>query len=214
MTYKLLEEEAISTCTQNHQSEDASYTKTQQSSKNILGGFIICGILFIVIIVIGLILCLLSWSIPPRTKFNIVEASIVHFNITSNNTLYYNFKVTITAKNFEDAIKSYDKITAIASYKGNQLASVKMAPFKLCGKNIVRLEPIVFEGNNVMIFEPQQLAKYKKETQLEVYNLDLDLDLDYFRSHVHCPNLRVPLISNGKIAPPFNATTCSYKNDY
>jgi hypothetical protein len=194
----------LSTCTQNHQSEVASYTKTQ-----------IFGIFFIVVIVFGLLFSLLlSFGLSPETTFNIVEASIVHFNITSNNTLYYNFKVTVAAKNFEDDIKSYDKVTAIASYKGNQLASVKMAPFKLSGKNIVRLEPIVFEGNNVMTFEPQQLARYNKETQLGIYNLDIDLDFDYFRNHIHCPNLKVPLISNGKVAPPFNVTTCWYKDDH
>ncbi|GAU48330.1 hypothetical protein TSUD_351700 [Trifolium subterraneum] len=87
-----------------------------------------------------------------------------------------------------------------------------MAPFKLSGKNIVMLEPIVFEGNNVMIFKSQQLAKYNKETQLEIYNLDLDLDLNYFSTHIHCPDLRVPLISNGKVASTFNVTTCSYKD--
>ncbi|KAK2412056.1 hypothetical protein QL285_047282 [Trifolium repens] len=87
-----------------------------------------------------------------------------------------------------------------------------MAPFVLNGKNIVRLQPMVFEGNNVMIFNPQQLVKYNKETQLGIYNLDLNIDLNFFSSYyIHCPNLRVPLISKDKVAPTFNVTTCSHE---
>jgi hypothetical protein len=210
MNYKSLEEGIR--CTKTHQLEEVSCTQTQQSSKDKREeGSIICGFVFLIVIglIVGLLVSCLS---SPRTEFNIVEASIMQFNMTSNNTLYYNFKVTITAKNFEDNIKSYNKITAIASYKGNQLASVEMTPFKLSGKNIVRLEPIVFEGNNVMIFEPQQLAMYNKETQLEIYSLDLDLDFNSYVTHICCPNLRAPLISNGKVAPTFKVTTCSYKD--
>ncbi|WJX86188.1 hypothetical protein P8452_68534 [Trifolium repens] len=200
MNYKSLEEGIR--CTKTHQLEEVSCTQTQQSSKDKREeGSIICGFVFFIVIglIVGLLVSCLS---SPRTEFNIVEASIMQFNIG----------VTITAKNFEDNIKSYNKITAIASYKGNQLASVKMTPFKLSGKNIVRLEPIVFEGNNVMIFEPQQLAMYNKETQLEIYSLDLDLDFNSYVTHICCPNLRAPLISNGKVAPTFKVTTCSYKD--
>jgi hypothetical protein len=50
---------------------------------------------------------------PPETKFSIVEASIEQFNLTSNNTLYYNFKVIVTATNFDTRIKSYDQVIAI-----------------------------------------------------------------------------------------------------
>jgi hypothetical protein len=160
---------------------------------------------------VGAIVLLIT-SIPPETKFNIVEASIKQFDLTSNNTLYYNFKVTVTATNFDTRIESYDEVIAIVSYKDNQLASVKMAPFVLNGKNIVRLQPMVFEGNNVMIFNPQQLVKYNKETQLGIYNLDLNIDLNFFSSYyIHCPNLRVPLISKDKVAPTFNVTTCSHE---
>ncbi|XP_045792052.1 NDR1/HIN1-like protein 10 [Trifolium pratense] len=210
MTYKSLEE-AVS-CTQTDQIEEASCTETQQSSKieEVCGAILL---LLVLVLFIGIPNIVTFNSEPPRTKFTIADASIVHFNLASNNTLYYNFRVTIAAKNFQNYIKSYDKATAIASYKDNQLTSVKMAPFKLSSKNTVRLEPIVFEGNNVMILEPQQLAKYNKETQLEIYNLDVDLDLDCYKVYIHCPSLRVPLISNGKVAPTFNSTTCSYKDD-
>ncbi|CAJ2669483.1 unnamed protein product [Trifolium pratense] len=88
-----------------------------------------------------------------------------------------------------------------------------MAPFRLSSNNIVRLEPIVFEGNNVMILEPQQIAKYNKETKLEIYDLDVDIDLVYDRVYIRCPSLRVSLISNGKVAPTFKATTCLYKKN-
>ncbi|GAU48329.1 hypothetical protein TSUD_351690 [Trifolium subterraneum] len=205
MSYKSLKE-AIS-CTQTQQSSKFHYQDVLQTILVILAIIIGLGI------VIGMPIFLIIYSEPPPTKFSVVKASIVRFNLASSNTLYYNFMVTITAKNFHSNIESYNKVTAIASYNGNQLASVKLAPFKISSKNIDTLEPIVFKGNTLMIFEPQQLVEYNKETQLGIYNLDFDLDLNYSDYHIHCPSLRVPLISNGKVAPTFNVTTCSYMDD-
>jgi hypothetical protein len=205
----------------NKSSEETSYTQTQKSSESRQPIRAISYVIFFVVFVLvfGLIISLpiiltISHD-PPPTKFSIVEASIVQFNLT-NNTLYYNFEVSITAKNFHSDIESYDKpVTAIASYKGNQLDSVKIAPFKLSSKNVVRLQPLVFEGSSVVILEPQQLVKYNKETQLGIYNIDLDLDLNNFGGdYIHCSSLRVPLIFNAKVAPTFNVTTCSHKDGF
>ncbi|AES59484.1 hypothetical protein MTR_1g019910 [Medicago truncatula] len=40
-------------------------------------------------------------------EFSITEASIIRFSLTSNETLYYNFKVNITSRNFNDEISYY-----------------------------------------------------------------------------------------------------------
>jgi hypothetical protein len=166
--------------------------------------------------IIGLIICLIIGLIilvnsgTPPTKFTIVEASITQFNLINNNTLYYNFKVIITARNFDNMIKYYkNNLNAIFSYKGNTLAWVKIEPFAIGRKNIVTLQPIVLAGNSVMKLKPQQLVEYNMETQLGIYEINLDL-----LSSVHCPSLKIPLISNGKLAPTYNVTACSNKDDY
>ncbi|KAK2406164.1 hypothetical protein QL285_041930 [Trifolium repens] len=84
-----------------------------------------------------------------------------------------------------------------------------MEPFAIGRKNIVTLQPIVLAGNSVMKLEPQQLVEYNMETQLGIYEINLDL-----LTKVHCPSLKIPLISNGKLAPTYNITACSNKDDY
>ncbi|KAK2352845.1 NDR1/HIN1 protein [Trifolium repens] len=96
---------------------------------------------------------------PPWIKFKITEASITQFDITSDNTLYYKFKITITAKNFKNEIKYFEKkMDAISSYKGNQLSSMTLEPFVLGSTNTVTLQPIVFEGNSLIKLVPKELV--------------------------------------------------------
>jgi hypothetical protein len=62
----------------------------------------IIGILVLFIAMLGIIaMHVAADKQPPSIKFKITEASITQFDITSDNTLYYNFKVTITAKNLK-----------------------------------------------------------------------------------------------------------------
>jgi hypothetical protein len=165
--------------------------------------------------IIGLIICLIIGLIilvnsgTPPTKFSIVEASITQFNLINNNTLYYNFKVIITARNFNNQIKYYkNNLNAIFSYKGNTLAWGTIEPFVIGRKNIVTLQPIVLEGDTVMNLNPQQLVEYYTETQLGSYQINLDLF-----TKVHCPSMKIPIISYGKQTPTFNVTTCSTEGD-
>jgi hypothetical protein len=164
---------------------------------------LIIGIL--VIITVGIIAMVVDVAAekPPSIKFKITEASITQFDITSDNTLYYNFKVTITAKNYKNEIKYFEKkMDAISSYKGNQLSSMTMEPFVLGNKNTVTLQPIVFEGNSLIRLVPKELVEYNNETQLGIYNLQFELS-----PFLYC-SLRIPLISNDKLTPTFNVTEC------
>ncbi|KAJ1438688.1 hypothetical protein SESBI_02955 [Sesbania bispinosa] len=117
------------------------------------------------------------------------------------------------------------RITAIAWYKDNDFAYVSLTPFDQGHKNTTFLGPVVFEGQSVIKLKAQQLAEYKEETLVGIHK-DLAVDLDLrirakfgrFKSNrfnppvVQCRRLRVPLISNGKSAPPFNVTRCSSGN--
>jgi hypothetical protein len=71
----------------------------------------------------------------------------------------------------------------------------------------------VFEGNSMITLKPRQFIEYNKETQLGIYNLSLEILSEYrqFEEHIYCRSLRIPLISDGKLAPTFNTTTCRYK---
>lgn len=163
----------------------------------------VTGILFLIFFFV--ILPKIDSYNPPPIEFNITEASIIQFNLTSNNTLYYNFKLNITARNSNNnSVTYYDTTTAISSYKNNNFAWASLAPFVVGSMNTILLEPLVFEGNSEMKLEPQQLVEYNNETRLRIYNIDLELDT--FPPSVYCPNLRVPLIFN---ANTFNVTTCS-----
>jgi hypothetical protein len=192
--------------------KEKSCTKNHGFRGNVAA--IICTIvifLMIIGLIIGFIigLIILVNSGTPPTKFSIVEASITQFNLINNNTLYYNFKVIITARNFNNQIKYYkNNLNAIFSYKGNTLAWGTIEPFVIGRKNIVTLQPIVLEGDTVMNLNPQQLVEYYTETQLGSYQINLDLF-----TKVHCPSMKIPIISYGKQTPTFNVTTCSTEGD-
>ncbi|TKY44816.1 YLS9 protein [Spatholobus suberectus] len=167
---------------------------------------------------------ILFWIIisPSSVKFHVTDASLTQFNLTSNNTLYYNFKVNITARNpNNNIVVYYRRITAIAWYKDNDFAWASLTPFDQGHKNTTFLQA-VFEGHSVIVLGPKQLGEYEEETSAGIHN-DLAVDLDLrirakygrFKSSrfnppiVQCRRLSVPLISNGKTAPPFSVKKCS-----
>ncbi|CAL0332580.1 unnamed protein product [Lupinus luteus] len=94
-------------------------------------------------------------------KFHVTEASLTQFNLTNNNTLYFNFQVNITTRNpNKNTIVYYRKITAIAWYKDNVFAYVSLTPFDQGKKNTSFLQTVVFEGSSVIKLKPRQLAEY------------------------------------------------------
>ena len=167
---------------------------------------------------------ILFWIIisPSNVKFHVTDASLTEFNLTSNNTLYYNLKVNVTVRNPNNKIVVYyRRIKAIAWYKDNDFGWVSLTPFDQGHKNTTFLQA-VFEGHSVIKLKPKQLGEYKDETSVGIYE-DLAVDFDLrikanfgrFKSSrfntpiVQCRRLRVPLISNGKSVPPFSVTRCS-----
>ncbi|XP_058746925.1 NDR1/HIN1-like protein 10 [Vicia villosa] len=141
-------------------------------------------------------------------EFIIADASITEFNFTSDNTLYYNFKLNISVRNPNFDNEYMRTVQAISFYKGNKFAAVDMVDHKLYGRTTNLLRPVVFYGNNLIKLNAQKFIEYENEIQLRNINLDVKLDIQYGEP-IYCLGLRVPLISNKKLESTFNVTKCS-----
>ncbi|XP_058746923.1 NDR1/HIN1-like protein 10 [Vicia villosa] len=185
-------------------------TKLSQIMNNInkYDACLIIAFVFVVLAVIALITFAVANSDDSPMEFNITDASITRFNLESDNTLYYDFKLNITVRisNY-DLDRNTNKIKAISSYKGNKFAVVNMEPFDTSFKKSISLKPVVFYGNSLIKLDAQQLLEYDNETRLGIFNLDLKLNMEY-NEYVYCIGMRVPLISNEKLES-FNVTKCS-----
>ncbi|RDX97345.1 NDR1/HIN1-like protein 10, partial [Mucuna pruriens] len=167
-------------------------------------------IILIFMIMLSSILLLIKIN-TSSVKFYVTEASLTHFNLTSNNTLCYNLKVNITVSNPNNNMIVYNRrITAIAWYKDNDFAWLSLTPFDQGHNNTTFLQA-VFEGHSVIKLKPKQLGEYKEETSLGIYNqLGVDFDVTIRPMYgslgsnrfnppvVQCRRLNVPLISNGQ----------------
>ncbi|KAK7271189.1 hypothetical protein RJT34_26876 [Clitoria ternatea] len=180
--------------------------------------------IFFAIVSIIVLSIIISWLAlrPSNVKFYITNATLTQFNLTTNNTLYYNLKLNITVRNPNKHITvHYKGITAIAWYKDNEIARISLTPFDQGHKNTTFLEAD-FEGQSVVDLKAKQLGEYKQETSVGIYN-DLAVDLDlrikakfgfmgksssFNPPTVQCRRLRVSMISNGISSPPFSVTKC------
>jgi hypothetical protein len=92
--------------------------------------FTICTLAFVALCITGFIIYLTIIITFINVKFDITNVSLKQFNLTSNNTLYYNFKVNITARNPSNIGKiHYRRIRAVAWYKDNDFARVNLTTF-------------------------------------------------------------------------------------
>ncbi|XP_058746859.1 uncharacterized protein LOC131619826 [Vicia villosa] len=148
---------------------------------------------------------------PPKPmEFIITDASIMQFDLTSDNTLYYHFKLNINVTNPEyiGIFTRSIPITAISSYKGNKFAVVDMESLTPQFEKTILLKSVVFYGNSLIKLNVQQLMEYHNETRLGIFNLDLILNFNHHQ-YAYCIGLGVPLISNVKLESTFNVTKCS-----
>jgi hypothetical protein len=169
--------------------------------------------IFIVGIIVVILFCVVLPKIdsndPSPIEFNITGALITEFKLTSNNTLFYKFKVNITVRNpnkNNNHKEFYKMTTAISSYKNQEFGWGTVHPFVLGSMNTISLKPVKFEGHSVIKLEPEQVVEYKIESRLGFYNLSLELETT--SPSRRCSDLIVPLISKGEIVPPFNVTQC------
>jgi len=177
------------------------------------------------LVVLFVITIIVFWIIvsPSSVKFHVTDAALTEFNLTNNN-LYYNFKVNVTARNpNNNIIVYYRRIRAIAWYKDNDFSHITLTPFDQGHKNTTFLGPIEFKGNAIIKLGRQQLNEYSEETRLGIYK-DLAVDFDirirakygsFYKSGrfnppvLQCRRLRVPLVSsfNSNSSSPFSFST-------
>ncbi|KAI4352094.1 hypothetical protein L6164_006380 [Bauhinia variegata] len=158
---------------------------------------------------------------PSSVKFHVTDTSLTQFNLTSNNTLFYNLKVNITVRNpNKDIVVYYRRITLIAWYKKRAFGWLSLAPFDQGRKNTTFLQA-QFQGHQAIKLKPRHIAEYNEETRQGIYNnLVVDLDLAVKAKYgrikvgrfeppvVQC-RLRVPLVTSVKSAAAlFNVTRC------
>ncbi|KEH26689.1 putative Late embryogenesis abundant protein, LEA-14 [Medicago truncatula] len=167
---------------------------------------ICCGFcMAVVLFVIGIIVFWIVIS-PSSVKFHVTDASLTEFNLTNNN-LFYNFKVNITARNpNNNIIVYYRRITAIAWYKDNDFSRASLSPFDQGHKNTTFLGPVEFKGNATIKLGRQQLNEYSEETRLGIYN-DLAVDFDFrirakFGSFYKSGRFKPPVVQCGRLSVP------------
>ncbi|BAU02676.1 hypothetical protein VIGAN_11223800 [Vigna angularis var. angularis] len=98
---------------------------------------------FITLVLLFIVFSIIFWIIisPSNVKFHVTDASITQFNLTNNNTLYYNFKVNVTVRNpNNNIVVYYRRIKAIAWYKDNDFGRVTLTPFDQGHKNTTVLQ--------------------------------------------------------------------------
>ena len=110
-----------------------------------------------------------------------VDASLIEFNLTSDNIIFYELKVNMTATNSnEEAYKPKSGYFAHFSYKCNRFTELSMSPFVIPGKTTMLLEPTVLGGyTTIKKLKPRQLDEYNEETRLGIYNLGGCIELGF-----------------------------------
>lgn len=177
-----------------------THSPTQSQSRKFENIMIIVIVLFMIVMVALFIKD--NTSYMSGIKYKVVDASLIEFNLTSDNIIVYRLKVNMTATNSnEEAYKPKSEYFAHFSYKCNRFTELSMEPFVIPSKTTMLLEPTVLGGyTTIKKLKPLQLDEYNEETRLGIYNLNLYID-----PCISCTNLRVMLISKGILKPD---TTC------
>ncbi|XP_054785750.1 NDR1/HIN1-like protein 10 [Prosopis cineraria] len=138
----------------------------------------IFNLLLTIVVVVGLAV-FLFWLIvrPNAVKFHVTDASLTQFNYTSNNTLFYNLSLNITARNPNRRLGLYyDKIRASASYQDAWFDSQTLTPFYQGHKTTDFLNP-VFVGQRFLLLDSTQASELSKDQSSGLYDIDVTLHL-------------------------------------
>lgn len=178
-------------------------------------------ILFTILLIAGIIL-FIFWLIfrPNPVKFHVTEASLTRFDLSPNNTLYYNLALNMSVRNPNKRIGIYyDEIEVRALYKDQRFAVTNLTRFYQGHKKTDYLSP-VFKGQNLLVLEKKDLSKFNSEKDSGSYSIDVKLFLRVrfklalfktmkFKPKIEC-NLKVPLDTKAKVSGNFTATKCDF----
>ncbi|KAK1397292.1 Harpin inducing protein [Heracleum sosnowskyi] len=180
----------------------------------------ICQLLCALLLLVGIV-ALILWLIfrPNPVKFYVTDASLTQFDISSTHkTLHYNLALNMTVRNPNKRIGIYyDQIEAQALYQGQVFGTANVTGFYQGHKETDYLNP-VFNGQNLVVLENDDLSKFDMEMELEHFSIGIKLDLTVrlkfllfktpkFSPKIDC-DLKVPLDSEGKGSGYFETRRC------
>ncbi|XP_010262974.1 PREDICTED: protein YLS9-like [Nelumbo nucifera] len=160
---------------------------------------------------------------PAKLKYRVVNASLIEFNLTTDNIVRYNLALNMAFRNPDKKHSVYyERISVDAYYRGKKLGGVSMDPFYQGKKNTSMLNP-VFQGQSWALRDSSKLEDFRREKSAGVFELQLKFPLKIMRKlgslkfgpitpEVIC-KLRLPLASNRSFAGAFETTTCKEMND-
>ncbi|KAM0977802.1 hypothetical protein ACFX13_014107 [Malus domestica] len=175
-----------------------------------------CCILMIVFIIALSVAVIVVREYSPKRgiKYEVTDASLTQFNLTSDKILKFNLAVTINVENPNKRSDfHYEKFEAVASYKHDSLMSVSIDPFEVEHKDKHPVSAL-FKGEQKMSLPNDEVSKMKTST---VYDIVLKLKVKHWAKYATIKiqenmkmacNLKVPLNSNGKSAVKFEVAKC------
>ncbi|XP_010553584.1 PREDICTED: protein YLS9 [Tarenaya hassleriana] len=148
-------------------------------------GCLCCCGCFLLKLLIGLVIILglavlIFWLVvrPQPVKFHVIGASLTRFDhATSDNNLRYNLALNVTVRNPNKRLGVYyDRIEARAYYEDKRFSTVTLTPFYQGHKNTTTLNPL-FEGQQLVVFDGEELRGFNAEKIAGVYSIDVEFRL-------------------------------------
>ncbi|KAF9597426.1 hypothetical protein IFM89_018872 [Coptis chinensis] len=159
-----------------------SITPQQPRRKRSKGGCCCCllgtlfSIIIVIIVAIGIAL-LVGWLVlrPNKMKFYVVGTDLTRFDLTNNNTLYYNLTVDMAARNPNKKMKIYyDELEGIASYWQQRFAWSTVPNFLQERKNTTNIR-LNFQGQQVLVVDDSLRSLFDREKNERVFTIYINL---------------------------------------
>ncbi|XP_021833754.1 NDR1/HIN1-like protein 3 [Prunus avium] len=170
-------------------------------------------IVFFIAILTGT-LVIREYSPQHSINYQVTDASLTQFNLTTNKILQFNLATTINVENPNKRSDfHYEKFEAVASYKSQDLKIASFDPFEVEDKGKHPLNA-VFKGEQSVSLLDDEVSKFKATT---VFDIVIKLNVKHWAKYtafkiteemkMKC-NLKVPLNSNGKSTEKFEVAKC------
>ncbi|CAM8926878.1 unnamed protein product [Rhodiola kirilowii] len=186
--------------------------------------------LFVGIIVV---IALAGGTVTTRNaiRFSVTNATLAQFEISHNNTLSYDLalEMAVSKSGCTSKVKYY-QIEANGYYGSQRLSNVTLNPFvqyayysnydRPCSQpDYVNILRPVFKGQNTIILDATESARFNTEKVIMIYNILMEMQLRVrvvggiggnYKFRVRC-GLKVPLTGTGGGATDFKYTKCKIR---